>query len=97
MVLFLHEHKHIGRFSNLHCCTFKDDKEMAFNGFRSAGNTEATENAKNMVEKNYHGILIVKHVYKHMKRCHDSLFFSFLISLFLNTLPYPTPLNQIMV
>ena len=23
MVLFLYEHKHIGRFSNLHQCTFK--------------------------------------------------------------------------
>ena len=91
MVLFLHEHKHIGRSSNLHYCTFKDDKEMAFNGFRSAENTEAIENAKNMVEKNYQRILIVKHVYKHMKRRHDSFF------LFLNTLPYPTPLSQIMV
>ena len=31
--------------------TLKDDKEMAINGFRSAGVTEAIENAKDMVEK----------------------------------------------
>ena len=30
---------------------FKDDKEMAINGFISAGITEAIENAKDMVEK----------------------------------------------
>ena len=33
------------------CSTLKDDKEMAINGFRSAGITEAIENAKDMVEK----------------------------------------------
>ena len=31
--------------------TLKDDKEMAISGFRSAGITEAIENAKVMVEK----------------------------------------------
>ena len=31
--------------------TLKDDKEMAINGFRSAGITEAIENSKYMVEK----------------------------------------------
>ena len=31
--------------------TLKDDKEMAMNGFRGAGITEAIENAKDMVEK----------------------------------------------
>ena len=31
--------------------THKDDKEMAINGFRSAGITEAIENVKDMVEK----------------------------------------------
>ena len=31
--------------------TLEDDKEMAINGFRSAGITEAIENAKVMVEK----------------------------------------------
>ena len=31
--------------------TLKDDKEMSINGFRSAGITEATENAKDAVEK----------------------------------------------
>ena len=31
--------------------TLKNDKEMAINGFRRAGITEATENAKDMVEK----------------------------------------------
>ena len=29
----------------------KDDREMAINGFRSAGITEAIENAKDMAEK----------------------------------------------
>ena len=33
------------------CNTLKDDKEMAINGFRDAGITEAIENAKDMVEK----------------------------------------------
>ena len=33
------------------CNILKDEKEMAINGFRSAGITEAIENAKNMVEK----------------------------------------------
>ena len=31
--------------------TLKDDKERAINGFRSAGITEAIENAKDVVEK----------------------------------------------
>ena len=31
--------------------TLEDDKEMAINDFRSAGITEAIENANNMVEK----------------------------------------------
>ena len=32
--------------------TLEDDREMAINGFRSAGITEVLENAKDMVEKN---------------------------------------------
>ena len=46
--------------------TLKDYKEMAINGFRSAGITEAIENAKDMVENvenPFQGSLILKHVF----------------------------------
>ena len=84
--------------------TFKEDKKMTINGFRSAGITEAIENAKDMVE-NFEKLikrvcLVVKHVFfcKHMKRRHDSLIFLFFLNFpFLTTLPYPTQLNQIIV
>ena len=41
---------HVKWIVDLHY-TLKDDKEMAINGFRSAGITKAIENAKDMVEK----------------------------------------------
>ena len=60
--------------------TLKDDKKMAINGFRSAGISEAIENAKDMEKKL--STLSRKFdcktfFYKYMKRRHDSFFFSF--------------------
>ena len=60
--------------------TLKDDKEVAKNGFRSAEITDAIENAKDMVGKVENPFKEVRKTcffYKHMKRQHDSFFFSF--------------------
>ena len=62
--------------------TLKDDKEMAINDFRSAGITEAIENAKDRVKETLRTLskkFDCKRCffYKHMKRRHDSFFFSF--------------------
>ena len=64
----------------------KDDKEMAINDFRSARITEAIENGKDMAEKveNLSTKFDSKTCFfwKHMKRQHNSIFFSLLISFF---------------
>ena len=81
--------------------TLKDDMEMARNGFRRPGITEAIENAKDIVEKVenlFKEVWLWNMFFLQTYKATTWLIFLFFLNLpFLTTLRYPTPLNQIML